>query len=345
MELFCTDEEWNRVESREKRYLLVFRILACMTPAVFVLLCLLIRTGNARVMHGVMLTVTAVLGSAGVIVYTLFLQPARQERNHLEMLRNGEKTYREGLLTVSGQGFRIPKSVRVRPVVLETGNEEERPALLNVDERWIGRMPPDGTTVRVAEVNGYIAGVESSVKPDGQREPNRKPSRVRGFFRAASAVTPLLVMWVFFTLIFGSFVFYRITDTIPARKITLFMDGETKGEDQLAARLEEGLEDPIRMVQIHPFSYMMFGTEALKAADLFIIPDSHLEQYGEWLAPGEESILMYDPDNGYSVAGEVFLYGAGETGAEVYRLYIGAESPHLEDGLARRAAELLEEMK
>ena len=80
----------------------------------------------------------------------------------------------------------------------------------------------------------------------------------------------------------------QITDTVPERKITLFMDGMTSGEDQLAARLEDRLDDPIRMVRIHPFSYMMFGDEELKNADLYILPDSHRKQYGEWLLQGDE---------------------------------------------------------
>ena len=95
------------------------------------------------------------------------------------------------------------------------------------------------------------------------------------------------------------------------------------------------------MVKIHPFSYMMFGDEELKTADLYILPDSHREQYGEWLAPGDEGILMYDPESGAAVAGDTFLYTAGEEAGEVFRLYTGAKSPHLEDGMARQAAEKL----
>ena len=49
------------------------------------------------------------------------------------------------------------------------------------------------------------------------------------------------------------------------------------------------------------------------------------------------NISAYDPETGLSVAGNWILYSSEET----YRLYSGAESPHLEDGAARRAAELL----
>lgn len=338
MEYYCTDREWLALERLERRRTAAFRILSVLTPILFVTLCLLIRTGNARVMHAVLLAVTGALGGTAVAVYLLLLRPVRRERKHLEMLRTGEKTSLEGRLTVTEDSFRIPKSVRVRRVLLETGGTDERPVMLNVDERWVDRMPPNGSRIRAAAVHSYLAGVETIEASDGQMAQSRKTSRIRSFFRGVSLVTPPLVLWLFFTVIFGSFVFYQITDTAPSRKITIFADGKTAGEDQLAARLEEQMGDPIRMVRIHPFSYMMFGDEELKTADLYILPDSHMAQYRDWLVPGNEGILMFDPASGAAVAGNVFLYTESGDVPEPYRLYIGANSPHLEDGMAELAA-------
>ena len=142
-------------------------------------------------------------------------------------------------------------------------------------------------------------------------------------------------------LIFGSFIFYQITDTSPAHKITLYVDGVTVNENQLAELLEKQLPDPIRMVRIHPFSYQMFGTDELKTADLYIIPDSRKEEYRDWFVPDDPGIPVYDPETGLIIAGEWFRYvSEGET-AEPWRLYTGAGSAHLEDGLAAQAAQLL----
>ena len=341
MEYYCTDREWLALERLERRRSAVFRILTVLTPILFVTLCLMTRTGNARVMHAVLLAVTGVLGGTAVAVYLLLLRPVRRERKHLEMLRKGEKTYLEGLLTVTEDSFRIPKSVRVRRVLLETGGTDARPMMLNVDERWVNRMPPNGSRIRAVAVHSYLAGAETVVVSDGQKAQDRKTTRVRSFFRGVSLVIPPLVLWLFFTVIFGSFVFYQITDTAPSRKIMIFADGMTAGEDQLAARLEERLGDPIRMVKIHPFSYMMFGDEELKTADLYILPDSHKAQYRDWLAPGDEGILMFDPESGTAVAEDVFLYQESSEVPEPYRLYIGANSPHLEDGMAEITAKQL----
>ena len=339
MELFCTDGEWNRCKTREKRCTWLFRALAWFTPALFFVLCLFIRTGNTRTIHPVLLIATAVPGAAAIIVWVLFTRPARQELKHLEMLRNGSQDIREGTLTVTRESFRIPKSVRVRRVILETG--EERPSLLNVDERWVGRMPPDGSKVRLAAVHSYIAGAEICECAAGVKAEPRKVSAVRTFFRGVSAAFPLLVLWAFAVLIFGSFIFYQITDTSPAHKITLYVDGVTVNENQLAELLEKQLPDPIRMVRIHPFSYQMFGTDELKTADLYIIPDSRKEEYRDWFVPDDPGIPVYDPETGLIIAGEWFRYvSEGET-AEPWRLYTGAGSAHLEDGLAAQAAQLL----
>ena len=142
-------------------------------------------------------------------------------------------------------------------------------------------------------------------------------------------------------MIISSFVFYQITDTVPAGKLMLYIDGEVQNEAQLAARLEKGLPSPIRMVQVHPFSYAMFGSDALRNADLYIVPDSDREQFADWFAPGEESAIVHDPETGVSVADAWILY----TPEETYRLYLGAGSAHLEDGLARQGAELLMNLK
>ena len=342
MELFCTDEEWIRCKTREKRYTWLFRILAGITPVLFLVLCFFIRTGNRQAMHAALLLSTGIVGGAAVAVRVLLTVPARRELSHLEMLRNGSKEILEGILTVSPESVRIPKSVRVRRVILETG--AERPALLNVDERWVGRMPPDGSSVRLVTVHSYIAGVETLRQAAGSSPEPRKRSAVRTFFRHVSAVFPLLVLWTFAVLIFGSFIFYQITDTAPKNKITLYMDGETVHEDQLAEQLEKQLPSPVRMVRIHPFSYQMFGAEELKNADLFIIPDSHKAQYESWLVPDDPGRLMFDPDSGLTVAGEWFCYSPAGEEAEPFRLYLGAGSAHLEDGLAAQAAELLASM-
>ena len=132
------------------------------------------------------------------------------------------------------------------------------------------------------------------------------------------------------------FVFNQITDTSPENKIVLYADCELQNAPAMAEKLEKALGGAVRMVKIHPFSYAMFDTDRLKQADLYIIPDSRTEEYRDWIMPGN-SFPAYDPVSGQVAAEDCFLYDQGET----YRLYFGNASVHLEDGLARKASELL----
>ena len=132
------------------------------------------------------------------------------------------------------------------------------------------------------------------------------------------------------------FVFNQITDTAPANKIVIYADCEVQNAPETAEKLEKALNGTVRMVKIHPFSYALFDSVRLRQADLYLVPDSHLAEYREWFT-AEDGIPFFDSGNGKAAAKDCFLYAPAET----YRLYTGAESVHLDDGLARRAAELL----
>ncbi|MBR5960586.1 MAG: hypothetical protein IKZ98_06285 [Clostridia bacterium] len=337
MEWFSTEEELSAWKNRDKRLTAAFRILVVVTVAVFIVLCLMVRTENAAALHLVLMAVTAVMGWICIIVYQLGIKEARTQAGHMDMLLQGEKTFREGQITLTRESVRIPKSIRIRKVLLDTGDGE--PARLNLDERWVSRLPADGSRVRLALAHSYIAGVEKLEDAPAEvpeRRASRRPARPQ-----LGKLLPLLGIWAFVAVFFSSFVFYQITDTVPANKLTLYVDGEVQNETRLAVLLEKDLPSPIRMVQVHPFTYAMFGSDALRAADLYIVPDSDREQFSDWFAPGEESVPVHDPETGVSVADSWILY----TPEETYRLYLGAGSSHLEDGLARQGAELLMNLK
>lgn len=335
MEWFCTEEDRSALKKREQKLTALFRILVASSAAVFIFICFMTRTENARIMHPVLIAVAALTGWICIMVWQLGVKETRTQLGHLKMLSEGEKSFIEGRITLTRESVQIPKSIRIRKVILNADPEEE-PSRLNLDENWISRIPPDGSLVRLAVAHSYIAGLETLEEVPEKRAESRVAVRLR---REAKLI-PLLGIWLLAAVIFSSFVFYQITDTDPAHKIAIYVNGTVRNEAQLAARLEKELPDSIRMVQIHPFSYAMFGSAALMGADLFIVPDSERSQFADWFVPGEEGIPVYEPEKGISVAETWFLYD----GKETYRLYTGAGSPHLEDGLARRAAELLLDM-
>ena len=332
MELFCTEAERNRLKTKEKRALLARRILLIAGAAGFIGLCLGIRTENAGTMH-LLLILWALAAGWGFIALSFRRQEAGVQRKHVEMLQNGEKQVREGVLSLEEDTIRIPQSIRIRKVRLDTGGAE--PERLNLNERWVGLLPPEGSRVRLTTAGSYVAGAETLERAEG---PARRPQRGRDVLRRA---VPLLGIWALAAVFLSSFVFFRIRDTDPAHKITVYMDGEVTGGEALAARMEKALGGAVRMVEIRPFSYFMFGGEQLRTGDLYILPDSALEQFGEWILAESSGRVLRDPETGTAVAAETFRYG--EEPPEIYRLYLGAASPHLEDGLAEKAAEILTE--
>ena len=336
MEYFLNETAVRENRARVRRRRRIFCAMAAAALAVFIALCLVTRTGNAAVTTRAAMA-WAVLSGLAVIAWWMFaLEPARAEERHLAGLAAAEKETREGRIFLREDSFRIPRSVRVRKVRLEAEGEA---LSLNLNEKLVSRMPPDGSAVRAETARKFITGLE--VTEPGPGQPPRKAAfsgkTVLGAF--GRFLMPA-VLWAFIALVFTGFIFNQITDTAPQDKITIYADCEIRNAPELAERLEKELGGAVRMVKIHPFTYAMFDSSRLKQADLYIIPDSRKAEYAEWLGP-EEGTAVYDPVSGTAVAAEWFLYAPEGQAPETYRLYPGAGSVHREDGLAGRAAELL----
>ena len=336
MERFLNEEVILRSRERVRRRTRIFYFMAAAALTVFVVLCLVTRTGNAAFMTKAAI-VWAVLSGWAVVAFRAFaLEPEKAEESHLTGLEAAEKKVREGRFFLREDSFRIPRSVRVRKVRLESGDET---LSLNLNEKLADRMPPDGSAVRVETARKFITAMEVT-EAAPEQAPRRKASPLKKIPGIIGRVLLPATLWAMMALILTGFVFNQITDTKPENKITLYADCGLRNAAELAERLEKELGGAVRMVKIHPFTYAMFDSARLKQADLYIIPDSRKEEYGEWLAP-EEGTVVCNPDAGTAAAAAWFLYNPEGQAPEIYRLYLGGSSVHLEDGLARKAAELL----
>lgn len=336
MERFLDEEAVQRSRTRVRRYRAVLCGLAAAALVCFAALCLLTRTGNARTMLFLAMAGSVLAGWAVIALWLFAMEPARSELSHLEGLAGEEPEVREGRFFLTGDRFRIPRSVRVRKIRLETGTES---LSLNLNDRLADRMPPDGSRVRVETARKFITGMEvleAGTEPRSGRGvsgPGRFPRALGRFFLPA-------VLWAMLAVLFTGFVFNQITDTAPENKLVIFADCRLRNAPELAEKLEKALDGEVRMVSIHPFSYAMFDSSRIRTADLYIVPDSRREEYQEWLIP-EESLVLYDPAAGPEPADSYFLFDSEGGGTGPFRLYTGSGSVHLEDGLARRAARLL----
>ena len=95
----------------------------------------------------------------------------------------------------------------------------------------------------------------------------------------------LYVLWAFFAFLICGQIFSRLGDAPAAHKVTLYADVPSMRDAALAAELERELPEGIRAVKVHPFSYAMIDDGDLLASDLYIIPESHVEQYADSLRP------------------------------------------------------------
>jgi hypothetical protein len=351
MESFCTDKDLIAQRKRVRFYSFLFAGLCAVALAFFVTLCLITRTGNAAATLRAAIVGMILLGFACITVWVCLLSPARLKLTHLEGLASQAPEAREGRFFLTAESFQIPRSVRVRRARLEAEGES---LPLNLDEAWVSRVPENGSLVRVLTVRKFITGMEV-IAPPGAPVPEERtaPAPGRAVARILFRLIPLFILWGMMVPIFAGFVFTRITDTDPAHKITVYADAELRDAAKLAARLEESVSGPVRMVKVHPFTYALFGSDALKQADLYIVPASHAEEYRDWFtSPPEEvaalasdrvpgGIPVFDPATGLNAAGAYILYTAPSGNPEPYYLFFGAGSPHLADHAAADAAKAL----
>lgn len=163
--------------------------------------------------------------------------------------------------------------------------------------------------------------------------------------RRVSSLISLLVLWGVLIAIFWCWVFTFLTDTAPENKITLYADVPSCDSRGLALELEKALPDGLRMVQVHPFSYAMFGGDALRKADLFIIRASDLKEHPDWFAPLPAGlrdraglytadgvpvgIPVHDPVSGRTAAGSYLTVCSEAVPDEPLYLCFGSASVHL----------------
>lgn len=165
--------------------------------------------------------------------------------------------------------------------------------------------------------------------------------RIKQFFDLA----PAMIMWLMLSIFLWGFVFNFLTDAPAQEKITLFIDAPLAEETALAVRLEECIQEPVRMVQVRAFSYAMMSSDGIENADLYIIGESQLAEYQHWFAPlpgelqeaGEVlladgvplGVKVYDAASGTGAAARHIGYAAPGKAHEDHYLFIGRNSLHL----------------
>ena len=351
-------EDLSRLEKKIERERVWIWVLAGATLALCVLFCCLTDSRNAGVMERAA-EICSCLGGWLVIYRRIFgLQEAKHERDHAEHLLEAPRTSLRGKLTITKERMRIKNSIRFRVLQLDDGEQLRR---LKVNETRVKLLRPfDGKEVTLQPADGYVAAIGGEDVPALPGKTGRGRS-LADFLKNIWSQLHRFVLWFILSTILWAWIFTLVTDTTPAKKVTIYVQAEACQDVALGEKLEESKPEGIRMIRAHLFSYALFDTQEALNADLYVIPASQAEGFLDSFAPidGEEldlgdrelfirdgkryGVKIHDAATGESVAGDYLVYAPGED----YYLFFNAKSLHLGsgDGAALRVAEALLRLK
>ncbi len=166
------------------------------------------------------------------------------------------------------------------------------------------------------------------------------------FLKNIVSQTHRWILWALLSAVFWAWIFTLLTDTVPAKKVTVFVQTEDCQAEALALRLEEELPEGIKMVKVHPFSYILFDNGELQVADLYVVRGSEMESLladfapldgVDWAGADREPYVYEGRSYGVKIWDAAAQTGAakdylGFEPGEDYYLCMNADSPHLGDG-------------
>lgn len=128
-------------------------------------------------------------------------------------------------------------------------------------------------------------------------------------FKKIMHLVPLMILWLMMSAFVWSWIFTFLTDAPREEKMVLFIECDVPGNVFIASELEKYPSGSIRLVQVRPFSYSMMSSEGIRNADLYIMSESGMAEYSQWIRPL--------PDGAESL-GEVYFIDAVPYGIKVY---------------------------
>lgn len=302
---FYSKEETLRAKQRAKRLKILCVILAAATLTGCVLLCVLLKTKTEALYRLLITALSSLASGACVCVYMLGIRPAKAFYTHAEGLEDAEKEEAEGVLLPGKEYFSIPKSVAVCRVRLQQSEEQVLRLSVRADKEKL--LPALGTHLKITAARKYILRTEISGETDipGVEEAGKEikrekaAHRLRGKLRKFLSLLPPLLLCVILSAVMWNWIINLKTDTAPENKLTLYTTAALTDRTGLSVLMEDKLKadgaENIRVAQAREFTYFMFGGDALKGGDLFIIKESDLTEYADWFAPLPEEMRTW-PD-------------------------------------------------
>jgi len=144
----------QRLENRIRRGRAAMLGLGVSALALLVALCCLTGTANARRMEAAAIAVSTVAGWILLYLRRFVVAEGRTELRHARMLGETEKEILRGRVTVTQERVRIPGSIRLRRVLVETEAGTRR---VSVNETRAAVLAAAGKELELHVANGYVA--------------------------------------------------------------------------------------------------------------------------------------------------------------------------------------------
>ena len=149
--------ELFQMKKRRKRWRALLIFLATLMLGICVFLCLRVTTRNAAVMEKIVILVSILSGWLLITLRDELLVLSKREAEHAAHMLTGPRETLTGTLSLTDDVFRIPGSIRVRRLTLETGEGTRR---LSVNVRKLRLLGPLPRTVTVEAVHDFIVAAE-----------------------------------------------------------------------------------------------------------------------------------------------------------------------------------------
>ncbi len=198
--------------------------------------------------------------------------------------------------------------------------------------------PLNETLFRViASVAAGIAGcvdiyVASFIMPYMRPKPKQRSAGGKVLHVLGNMLRQLhmYVIWVLLSAVLVSFLFNLATDTVPAKKVTIWVDTASVKEAELETVLNEDLPEGIKMTKVHTFEYSTFGMANVGADDIYIVRESDVPTFIEGFAPvlamlEPRDIFEYYVKDGTAYGVKVYSAGSGKGCAQGYIDYSAAQ--------------------
>ena len=156
-------EALERLRRKNRIWTVILAALACAALAACIILCATLETLNAQAVQRRIIAVSTLGGWLIIALWLNVVLPNRREAAHQAHMLEGERETDEGVLTVTGELQRIPKSAPLLRAELRSGERLRRISVSPKKAAMLGATP---RRMKVWLVFGCIVAWEAEDERD-----------------------------------------------------------------------------------------------------------------------------------------------------------------------------------